>query len=271
MEDAKEAFLAYKRGAFTLYYGFDTSPKNWAYKNDDIADPSEAWEILETEIIRRSRLYGGNFTVFVPNGQGNGNFGFKFFISLQGSQSAPGGEVGVAGIGQLGGIQGYLDLALDKNRKEFELIRLQEKLEEQEAVIEQLQKGEGINGWLNNILTPETVQPLINAIGGMIAQRFIGGAAPASVSGVGFTPQQNHPAPSGTEGDQEVDIEMSDEAWGAVADLQNSLGEKFDDLIKMLSWYIRTNPGMVGTLVSMIKPQYDAAHKKANENNVSGA
>lgn len=256
MDALENAFKKNKHGHFTLYNGTSKKSDSWLYRNEDEDNVDAAWDLLQEQIEWRA-ANGGVFTIFQKMDKGNGNLGFTHVLEMPNPMR--GSTAAVSGT-QVGGINmmDHLNMAVDNVRKDMMLDRLQEKLDEQEDMIKELQKGNGINSWLQTILTPEAVAPLLQGIGMHFMSRMNGNAGMAGqgIHGAGFPPPHTTPAMHENEPDE---IELSEEATDAIIDLQTTLGGQFDEMLKMLAWYIRTNPQMVPSLVGMIKPGYDAA------------
>lgn len=253
MDNLETAFKATGGNHFTVYYGDNKLPGFVTIKNNHISDPSESWDYLREQLEIRT-AGGGLFTIFIPNGEKSAHGTTLKYEA----QSLHQNTHSMAGIGSpMSGIGEYVNIAVQSAKQEMMLQRLEEKMEDLENENELLRKGDGINGWLNTVLTPETVTPLLQGIAGIIAAKFMPGRPPA-VAGVttqGFTPAQD-----ADHTDHESEIEISDASWEAITSLQTQLGDEFENTIKMLAWYIKTNPGMIVTLRGMIKPSYDAAH-----------
>jgi hypothetical protein len=121
-----------KRPYFTLYRGYEAKADRVIYRNEEIAEPEKAWELLE-EVLTAHSDGGGSFRVYLTDKPG-GNTGLSTFVKLPGTTAAP--QAGIAGHatgagmwGIYGNMKEYLDAEIERRQTEYELKRQIEDLQ----------------------------------------------------------------------------------------------------------------------------------------------
>ena len=122
---------AEKKPYFTLYRGYQVKQDCIIYRNTEIDDPNQAWDILE-DVITRHAGGGGGFRIYITSKPLN-NLGMTTLLKLPAPAGVQPGIAGVQGVGMWGIYGSPQEMVAAEVEKRMEVYELKRELEDLKA------------------------------------------------------------------------------------------------------------------------------------------